>query len=201
MARRETETATRGKYVARLIVAHTARNPTMKTYEFSIIASGLDPEANDFEARFFDAGCDDATVSFQKGLIILDFAREAESFEQALESAVRNVEAAGARVDRIEPDTLVNLTDIAKRVNLTRASIHHYATGQRAEGFPAPAVRVTSDAALYDWAEVSEWFFSRGVVDEEVCVEARLVREMNAELQRSQLAAARPHGLRRKRSA
>ena len=39
----------------------------MKKYEFSIIASGLDPEAEDFEKRFYDAGCDDATISFQKG--------------------------------------------------------------------------------------------------------------------------------------
>jgi hypothetical protein len=33
----------------------------MKIFEFSIIASGLDPEAEDFADRFFDAGCDDAT--------------------------------------------------------------------------------------------------------------------------------------------
>ena len=44
----------------------------MKMYEFSIIASGLDPQADDFEARFYNAGCDDATISFQKGHIIVD---------------------------------------------------------------------------------------------------------------------------------
>ena len=31
----------------------------MKTHTFTIIASGLDPEADDFEDRFFDAGCDE----------------------------------------------------------------------------------------------------------------------------------------------
>ena len=46
---------------------------TMKNYSFAIVASGLDPEADNFEDRFFEAGCSDATISFQKGLIILEF--------------------------------------------------------------------------------------------------------------------------------
>jgi hypothetical protein len=38
----------------------------MKTYEFSIIASGLDPRAEGFDSRFYEKGCDDALVSFSK---------------------------------------------------------------------------------------------------------------------------------------
>jgi hypothetical protein len=71
---------------------------TMKTFEFSIIASGLDPEAEDFADRLFDAGCDDATLSFQKGHIVLDFVREAETMDAAIVSAVECVAAAGAKV-------------------------------------------------------------------------------------------------------
>ena len=70
----------------------------MKTHEFCIIASGLDPEAEDFETRFLDAGCDDATVSFQKGHIIVDFTRDAESLDDAIASAVEDVQKAGAKV-------------------------------------------------------------------------------------------------------
>jgi hypothetical protein len=76
----------------------------MKQFEFSIIASGLDPEAEDFADRFFEAGCDDATISFQKGHIIVDFAREAESIDAAICSAVECVGKAGAHIDRVEPD-------------------------------------------------------------------------------------------------
>lgn len=83
----------------------------MKIYEFSLIASGLDPESDDFESRFYDAGCDDATVSFQKGHIILDFAREAETAAAAIWSAVENARCAGATIDRVEPDPLVSLTE------------------------------------------------------------------------------------------
>jgi hypothetical protein len=50
----------------------TKRRPKMKTHEFSIIAPGLDPQAEDFESRLYDAGCDDATIAFQKGHIIVD---------------------------------------------------------------------------------------------------------------------------------
>lgn len=86
---------------------------TMKTFEFRIIASGLDPEAEDFADRVFNAGCDDATLSFQKGHIILDFAREAETIEAAIASAIECVAAAGAKVERIESDSLVSHADIA----------------------------------------------------------------------------------------
>jgi hypothetical protein len=87
----------------------------MKTFEFSIIASGLDPEAEDFADRFYKAGCDDATIAFQKGGIIAEFAREALSVEDAIISAVECVIAAGARVNRIEPDPLISLAAIAAR--------------------------------------------------------------------------------------
>ena len=76
----------------------------MKVHEFCIIASGLDPESEEFESRFLSAGCDDATVSFQKGHIIVDFTREAERLEDAIASAIDNVKRAGATVIQvIEP--------------------------------------------------------------------------------------------------
>jgi MoaA/NifB/PqqE/SkfB family radical SAM enzyme len=73
----------------------------MKTHEFCITASGLDPKAEDFETRFLNAGCDDATVSFQKGHIIVDFTREAESVDDAIASAIEAVNKAGAQVIRV----------------------------------------------------------------------------------------------------
>ena len=74
----------------------------MKVFEFSIVASGLDPTADDFESRLYEAGCDDATVSFQRGRIILDFARAAESADEAKSSASENVRSAGATLICLE---------------------------------------------------------------------------------------------------
>src|SRR5437763_4127758 len=103
----------------------------MKTFEFTIVAEGLDPAADDFEDRFFDAGCADATVAFQKGAIVLEFAREAPTFLKAVTSAVADVQQAGATVKRIEPDPLVTLSEAARRAELTRAAISLYAKGAR----------------------------------------------------------------------
>jgi|SRR5665811_244518 len=151
----------------------------MKTYEFSVIASGLDPQAEDFEARFYDGGCDDALVSFQKGHIIIDFAREAESIDAAIASAIENVAALGATVDRVEPDPLVSLADIAARTEMSRAAMSLYAKEQRAEGFPAPVAKVTSNSSLYDWPEVSMWLCRHGKVDRDTAIAAAVVKEAN----------------------
>jgi hypothetical protein len=163
----------------------------MKTYEFSIIASGLDPSADDFEARFYDAGCDDATISFQKGHIIVDFAREAASIDQAIVSAIECVKAAGAMVERVEPDPLVNLSDIAARTGMTRAAITQYSKGQRSKGFPTPVARVTSDSPLWDWATVARWLFLHDKLTREIAIEAEAVKAANAaiEARESQLSS------------
>lgn len=158
----------------------------MKTYEFTVIASGLDPAAEDFETRFYDAGCDDATVAFQKGHIILDFAREARSISTAIASAVQNVQAAGAKVDRIEPDPLVSLSDIASRTGMSRAAMTQYAKGQRSRGFPAPVARVTSDSPLWDWATVAHWLFEHEKLTEDDVLEAAIVKEANQALARNE---------------
>jgi hypothetical protein len=151
----------------------------MKTFEFSIIASGLDPEAEDFADRFFNAGCSDSTISFQKGHIILDFAREAASIDAAICSAIECVNAAGAQVDRVEPDTLVSLSDIASRSRLTRAAITQYSKGQRGEDFPAPVARVTSETSLYDWSTVAKWLFQHEKLSRDEALEAEVVKAAN----------------------
>ena len=157
----------------------------METHEFTVVATGLDPTAADFETRFLEAGCDDATVAFQKGRILVDFSRVAVSLEAAVTSAVANVCAAGARIERIEPDPLVSLSDIAGRARLSRSALTHYFRGHRVsgrggEGFPAPRARVTTDSPLWDWADASAWLYRRKRVSRQVAVNARVVSEANA---------------------
>lgn len=110
----------------------------MPVHEFTIIASGLTPDADDFEDRLYEAGCDDATPSFSRGVIVLDFAREAGTLEEALTSAMRDVEKAGAKVEHLEPDNLVSLAEIAERAGISRAAVTLYASGKRGKGFPRP---------------------------------------------------------------
>lgn len=165
----------------------------MRAFKFTIIASGLDPFADDFEDRFFEAGCDDATISFQKGLILLDFTRDAESFDDAVRSAVSCIEAAGARVVRVEPDHLVSLADIAKRSGLTKAAVSLYAKGERGADFPHPVACLTSSHALWDWAEVASWLCDRGTVTQEVCAQAKFVRAVNYDIVSRHLSSSKAY--------
>ena len=74
----------------------------MKTHEFSIIASGSTLDGDDFDARLYDNGGDDAIVSFQKGHLIIDFAREADTLQSAIASAMQDVARSGGNVERVE---------------------------------------------------------------------------------------------------
>ncbi len=152
----------------------------MEAFEFSIVASGLDPKAIDFFDRFHESGCDDATIAFQKGHIILDFARDAASLEEAIASAMADVKKAGATVVRVEPDPLVSLADMAARAGLTRAAMTHYSKGTRAKDFPAPVARVTSESPLWDWATVARWMYRHGKLDRDAAIGAAIVKQANA---------------------
>ncbi|WPZ36488.1 hypothetical protein T8K17_10105 [Thalassobaculum sp. OXR-137] len=163
----------------------------MTAFEFSVIASGLDPQAEEFEARFYEGGCDDALVSFQNGHVVVDFTREAESLDRALASAVESVASTGARVERIEPDPLVSISDIAKRAGMTRAAISNYHRGQRGEAFPAPIARITSDSPFWDWADVARWLARRGTLSMAEAIEAELIRQANIAVQRGEVRIGR----------
>ena len=151
----------------------------MKEFEFTIIASGLDTEADDFEDRLFEAGCGDATIVVRSGAIILHFDREAKNFGHAVVSACRDVQQAGAKIERIEPDVLVSESDIAERANISRAAVSLYAKGARGAHFPAPVARVTTKSPLWDWLSVSRWMYKRGDIPRTMVVEAKIVRGLN----------------------
>jgi hypothetical protein len=151
----------------------------MRAHEFTIIASGLHPESADIANLFYDAGCDDASLSYQKGLLIVEFARIAPTFSSAIISAYSDVTSTGARVERFEPDYLVSLADISKRTGLSRAALTHYHKGERSHDFPTPVARVTSDSPLWDWHAVAAWLCEHKKVEHSVVIEARVMKEAN----------------------
>jgi len=151
----------------------------MRSYEFTFIASGVDPESPDLEEKFFEAGCDDATLAFMKGLLAVNFDRDADTYAHAVVSAYHSVQAAGAKIERFEPDFLVNASEIAERSHQTRQAISNYTKGIRGEGFPSPIVRIMSESPLWDWVEVSGWLYKKEIVSREQVVDARVARMMN----------------------
>ena len=109
--------------------------------------------------------------------------REAGSLKEAIESAVANVCQAGAQVERVEPDCLVSLSDIAERAGLSRAAISLYSLGKRGAGFPKPVARVTTTSPLYDWPEVASWLSKHAGLDTELVEEAVIIKAINHRLE------------------
>jgi hypothetical protein len=75
----------------------------LRAFEFTMVVSGLDPTTDDFEKRFFEAGCDDATIAVANGTITLQFARQGTDLGEAIASARVSVERAGAEVKEVMP--------------------------------------------------------------------------------------------------
>jgi len=74
----------------------------MATYSFTMRVSGIDTVRDRYEDSLFKAGCADALVAVVDGALFLDFDREASSYENAVESARKNVERAGGMVVSVE---------------------------------------------------------------------------------------------------
>ena len=70
-------------------------------YEFSLILAA--PDVSDEEAeKLYEAGCDDGSILSRGDVTVVQFDRDARTLEEALASAIRDVESAGFQVDRVE---------------------------------------------------------------------------------------------------
>jgi hypothetical protein len=134
----------------------------MTDWTFRLTIAGIALTDDQLNA-FFEAGCDDATFSLERdGTVLGLFDREAASQEDAVLSAIGDVEAAGigARVLRVSQDgDWLTASEIAERVGRTRQGIGLLIRGDRGPGhFPTPAARQGSSSPLWSWADVEAWF-------------------------------------------
>jgi hypothetical protein len=76
----------------------------MKTYDFDVILKDVSEVTDDQADVLFAAGCDDGTPACCNGMAWIHFDREASSLEEAIRTAVAQVQSAGFRVSKIELD-------------------------------------------------------------------------------------------------
>ena len=100
-------------------------------YEFTLILSDVQELTRKVLDAFYEAGCDDALIGMRDGVAYAEFCREADSFREAVLSAIRDVESAGvdAKVEHIEPDEFVTMSEIARRLNITREGVRKTGVG------------------------------------------------------------------------
>ena len=134
----------------------------MAEFNFQIFCRDVDTHDGLFLDRLYEAGLDDATVFFKDGYVCLDLTRESDSAECAVISAIKDFQNAGIEgsVERVEPEDLASLSEIAKRVGVTRASLQKYARGESKIGrdFPGPIQNISaSRRELFSTSEVMKW--------------------------------------------
>jgi hypothetical protein len=76
----------------------------MKAYEFDVVLKDVSEVTDDQADALFAAGCDDGTPACCNGLAWVHFDREAPSLEEAIRSAIGQVQAAGFKVSKVELD-------------------------------------------------------------------------------------------------
>ena len=116
----------------------------METFYFVLVLDGVYEHTEGLEDALFEAGCDDALINYEHGVVYLDFDRQAKSLEEAILSAITSIESCGigAIVKSIGPDNLVNMSEIGLRSSLTRQAISLFAKGERGQTtFPRPYCR------------------------------------------------------------
>lgn len=71
------------------------------TFCFSVVLADVKEISTELEDAVFEAGCDDALLACSGGVVHLDFSREGISYEAAVDSASRAIQAAGYKVKSI----------------------------------------------------------------------------------------------------
>ena len=75
----------------------------MPTFDFQLVLSDVEVVTEEIADALFDAGCDDGTPFSSQGVAAIGFAREANSLEEAIRSAIADVNKAGLLVSRAMP--------------------------------------------------------------------------------------------------
>ncbi|WP_020473152.1 hypothetical protein [Zavarzinella formosa] len=166
-----------------------------REHDFALILTGVHELTSEIENALFEAGCDDATLSLQYGLIYMEFSRSAPSLKDAILSAIRDVRQAGIGADilRVDECDLVTPSEIARRIDRSRQLIHQYMTGQRGPGgFPAPECHLIDGAPLWGWCAVSEWLGQNDMIRPEETLKAEIVATINNALENARQRGRNP---------
>lgn len=133
--------------------------PIVSLHHFTLIVDGPDVQQPALVDALFEAGCDDGLVGNSEGIQYIEFDREAPGLDDAVLSAVADVEKVpGVTVARIADAGLVSMAGIAARTGRTREGVRLLVAGARGPGgFPPPVTDPRSRYRLWRWSEVERW--------------------------------------------
>jgi len=170
------------KHIEEQLIGVNMEGVNMKHYNFILIISGITEPSEGVEDGLFEAGCDDATLSFRHRLCYLEFDRVASSFKDAVISAIQQVESVNSNlvVERVEPDDLVTASQIAHRIGKTREYVRLLIEGKRGAGnFPIPITGIYNKSLMWSWTKVSKWLMKSSLLDTESVQIAQDIADIN----------------------
>lgn len=138
----------------------------MATYAFTVIVDGLDLD----DVAALDAlYTDDFEILPGEidTLTTLDFVIEAASGEEALSLALGHLNGFPNLTPLRVDEDLVNVPEIADRLDVSREAVRLWASGARSDGFPVHRTVIGSQK-IWAWADVYAWAFSLGKITTEV---------------------------------
>jgi hypothetical protein len=154
--------------------------------KFTLILKNVHENTSHLEDSLYEAGCDDSLISFRSGAVYLDFDREALTLEDAVISAINDVNSSsiGAQVASVAPENLVTESEIAKRLNTNRQTVSLWIKGERRKSFPHPVMRLAEKSPLWNWNEVIHWLNEKKIItDMKLVEEANFLANINAALE------------------
>lgn len=156
-------------------------------YNFTLVLSGVNDQTNGLEDALFEAGCDDALINFRNGTVYLDFDREAISFEEAVISAIKQVESLPLNITvvSVAPDDFVTESEVAKRLHVKRQTVSLWFKGERHAKnlFPSPVMKLNAKSPLWRWSDVVEWLYNqKKITDAKIIDQAKFIGTLNIAL-------------------
>ena len=137
----------------------------MNNYHFTVVVRDARSDLSVLEDKFFEAGCDDALVCSYNDTIYLEFDREATAAKNAITSAFNDLKQAGFNDLILQEKGVSSLSEMAKRLGVSRTTLSNYAHAKRGNGdFPKPVYGVLSGSALYAWHEVAGWLYHQNKI-------------------------------------
>ncbi len=135
----------------------------MNTWHFRL---RLDPQETDIDDAFdalHEAGCDDALFAHRDGAEYATFSRAAPTLEEAVFSAIADVERVGdIAVTAIWDESPVSLDEIAARSGRSVASVLGLIERTNDDvPFPNPLTWPDEDSQQWQWLKVRDWFADR----------------------------------------
>ena len=156
-------------------------------FNFTLVLSGVNEQTDGLEDAIFESGCDDALINFRNGTVYLDFDRESSSFEDAVISAIKQVESTDLNITvvNVAPDDYVTESEVAKRLHVKRQTVSLWFKGERRtkSPFPSPVMKLTEKSPLWRWSDVVEWLYDQQkITDAKMLDHARFIGTLNIAL-------------------